>query len=104
MQVRVARKRRQGVEEAADTAPLALSMMTSLFGRELLLGTWKSGLKVQQFRPLWHNRDAPLLFVQCSHLLFECLPLFRGNVPFGRFEKLRCDAINNLDTSGATHK
>src|SRR6266508_1794029 len=91
-------------DEATDNAPLAVSPRTSFFGRELLLGTRKSGLKVQQFRPFRYNRDAPLLFVECSHLRLERLPLFRCDVLFGPLEILRRHAINNLDTSGATHK
>ena len=98
------REGRQGGEEATDTAGLAPSAMTSFFRCELLLGTRQSGLKVQQFGPVWHNRDAPLLFVECSHLPFERLPLLWCDVPFGRLEILRRHAINDLDTSAATHK
>lgn len=72
--------------------------MTSFVCRKFLLGTWKPGRKIQQFRPFRHNRDTPLLFVQCRHLLCERFPLFRGKVLFGRFEKLRRHAINNLDS------
>ena len=78
--------------------------MLGVFGRELRLGTRNPRLKVYQFRPFRHNRDAPLLFVQCAHPLFELLPLFRWYILSACFQKLRRYPVNNLDTGTATHQ
>src|SRR6266508_2183686 len=88
-------------DEATDNAPLAGSPRTSFFGRELLLGTRKSGLKVQQFRPFRYNRDAPLLFVERRHLRLQRPPLFRCDLLFAPLEIISPPAINHIDPRGA---